>query len=163
VRFAGVELTSVGHLAAKRFQELPDLPAAMQAYAPLPLADTTAFRRIQFIQGNATSLPFDDDAFDLVFTSLAVEQMERVRHQALREIARVACRNTLMIEPFRDVNSSFWPRLNVRRRDYFRGRIRDLVGLGLKPVMTFDDFPQESFLKAVCVVAEKVRGNAASA
>jgi ubiquinone/menaquinone biosynthesis C-methylase UbiE len=155
IRFAGVELTEAGHRAARALQEQGELPAGMADYAPLPLADPTAFRTIDFRQGNATRLPFEDGAFDLVITVLALEQMERVREQALGEIARVAGRHSLMIEPFRDVNQAFWPRLNVLRRDYFRGEIEDLARYGLEPVLALGDFPQEAFLKTCAVLAEK--------
>ena len=155
IAFSGVELTEAGHHAARALQQQDELPPALQAFAPLPLADRTAFRTIDFRQGNATGLPFESGAFDLVITVLALEQMERVRQQALREIARVAARHTLMIEPFRDVNRDFWPRLNVLQRDYFRGRIADLRQYGLEPVMALDDYPQESFLKTCVVLAEK--------
>jgi SAM-dependent methyltransferase len=155
IAFTGVELTEAGHRAARELQQRSELPPALRDYAPLPLADPTAFRAIDFRQGNATSLPFADGAFDLVITVLALEQMERVRQQALGEIARVAGRHTLMIEPFRDVNRAFWPRLNVLRRDYFRGRIADLRDYQLEPVLALDDFPQESFLKTCAVLAEK--------
>jgi hypothetical protein len=90
-----------------------------------------------------------------VITVLALEQMERVRAQALGEIARVAGRHTLMIEPFQDINTALWPRLNVLRRDYFRGRIADLGRCDLEPVLAFDDYPQETFLKTCAVLAEK--------
>ena len=155
IAFTGVELTEAGHCAARELQKQRELPPALRGYAPLPLADTTAFRRIQFLQGNATSLPFEDGTFDLVITVLALEQMERVRAQALREIARVAARHTLMIEPFQDINAALWPRLNVLRRDYFRGRIADLGRCDLEPVLAFDDYPQEVFLKTCAVLAEK--------
>ena len=155
IAFAGVELTEAGHRAATDLQQRSELPPALRDYAPLPLADPTAFRAIDFRRGNATGLPFADGAFDLVITVLALEQMERVRQQALGEIARVAGRHTLMIEPFRDVNRAFWPRLNVLRRDYFRGRIADLRDYQLEPVLALDDFPQESFLKTCAVLAEK--------
>jgi SAM-dependent methyltransferase len=155
IRFAGVELTAAGHRAARALQEQGALPPGLGEYAPLPLADPGAFRRIDFRQGNATRLPFEDGAFDLVFTVLALEQMERVRAQALAEIARVAARHSLMIEPFRDVTQALGPRLNVLRRDYFRGRIDDLPRHGLAPVLAFDDFPQEAFLRACAVLAEK--------
>ena len=155
IAFTGVELTEAGHRAARALQQRSELPPAMQEYAPLPLADPAAFRAIDFRRGNATGLPFADGAFDLVFTVLALEQMERIRQQALGEIARVAGRHTLMIEPFRDVNRAFWPRLNVLRRDYFRGRIAELRDHGLEPVLAVDDFPQESFLKSCAVLAEK--------
>src|ERR687892_2006027 len=155
IAFTGVELTEAGHRAARELQQQSDLPQALRDYAPLPLADTTAFRRIRFLQGNATSLPFEDGAFDLVITVLALEQMERVRAQALAEIARVAGRHTLMIEPFQDINNALWPRLNVLRRDYFRGRIADLGRCDLEPVLAFNDYPQEIFLKTCAVLAEK--------
>ena len=155
IRFAGVELTQAGHRAVRALQEQPALPPGMADYAPLPLADPAAFRRIDFRQGDATRLPFEAGGFDLVITVLALEQMEQVRARALAEIARVTARHSLMIEPFQDVNQTFWPRLNVMRRDYFRGRIDDLPRFGLEPVLALGDFPQKAFLRTCAVLAEK--------
>jgi SAM-dependent methyltransferase len=155
IAFSGLELTEAGHAAAAAFQRQAVLPMELKAYAPEPLADPLAFKRITFVQGNAAKMPFADGAFDLVYTTLALEQMERVRDAALKEIARVASRWTFMVEPFRDVNMAFWPRLYVYRRNYFRGSIDELAHYGLRPVMATDDFPQEVFLKACAVLAEK--------
>jgi SAM-dependent methyltransferase len=155
IAFTGVELTSQGRAAALGLQELPELPRPMQGFAPEPLEDPTAFRRVRFLQGSAAELPFQDGEFDLVITVLALEQMERIRRRALAEIARVARGHSFMIEPFADVNESLWPRLNVMRRDYFRGRIDELPGYGLVPVLATDDFPQESLLKVCAVLSEK--------
>lgn len=155
IEFTGIELTKQGHQAATRFQELPELPEALQEYAPLSLPDPTAFKRIRFLQGTAADLPFEDDRFDLVFTVLAIEQMEQIRSSALSEIARVTKRHTLMIEPFRDVNQKGWPRRNVVRRNYFQGSIEELYDHGLEPQMALTDFPQEAFLKVCAVQAEK--------
>jgi SAM-dependent methyltransferase len=156
VEFAGIELTREGNEAALEFQRQEVLPDAMQAYAPLPLKDPTAFKRIRFLRGNAAELPFADNEFDLVYSVLALEQMEQIRDRALAEFARVAGKYTLMIEPFRDVNDRGWSRANVIRRNYFRGRIADLPGYGLKPSIVTDDFPQEVFLRACAVLSEKV-------
>jgi SAM-dependent methyltransferase len=155
IAFTGVDLTEAGIKAAQEFQKLPALPEPMRAYAPLDLLDPTAFRRIEFRQGDATALPFEAASFDLVYTFLALEQMEQVRRQALAEIARVSAAHTLMIEPFADVNAGFWPRLNVFRRNYFRGSIAGLRQFGLEPSIVTGDFPQEVFLKACLVVAVK--------
>ena len=155
VRLTGIELTDAGHRAALAFQAQPALPQVLLDYAPLPVVDPDAFRNVSFVQGSAAELPFADGAFDLVITVLAVEQMERIRAKALAEIARVARRHVLMIEPFRDVNRNLWSRLNVYRRDYFRGSIDELGRYGLKPILALDDFPQETFLKACMVVAQK--------
>lgn len=156
VRFHGVDLTRTGPLTLRGMQVHRErYPEGMQAYAPLELPDPAGFQRVKVVQGNATCLPFRDGAFDLVITILALEQMERIREQALAEVARVAGRHTMMLEPFRDVNDSGWAKKYVIARNYFRGRIDDLPRYGLRPVMALDDFPQETHLKACAVLSEK--------
>jgi ubiquinone/menaquinone biosynthesis C-methylase UbiE len=157
IEFTGVDLTVEGPRAARELQKEPTLPTAMQEFAPLPLADPTAFRRVRFVRGSAACLPLADESVDLVNTVLALEQMEQIRTQALREIARVTRRHAFMIEPFRDVNDRGWPRANVIRRDYFRGRIEDLRQYGLEPRLALHDFPQEEFLKVCAVLSERRR------
>ena len=131
----------------------------MQAFAPFPVRDGTAFKRVTFLKGSAAELPLPDNAVDLAFTVLALEQMERIRPKALSELARVARRHVSMIEPFRDVNRGVWDRLNVYRRDYFRGAIDELPRYGLTPELVVHDFPQEAFLK-VCLVLARKTGSA---
>ena len=155
-----MECTREGAPAARILQRLPLPPKAMQAYAPLPLADPAAFRRVRFVQGDASRLPFGGGRFDLVITILALEQMERVREAALGEIARVASRHTIMIEPFAELNDRGGRLHYVVARDYFRGRIADLPRYGLTPALALDDFPQEAFLGACLVLAEKRGGGA---
>jgi SAM-dependent methyltransferase len=155
IAFAGVELTDAGHRAAQDLQRHERLPEHLIAFAPEPLPDPTAFRRIDFRQGNAIALEFDDSSFDLVYTVLALEQMERVRSQALAEVARVTRGHYFGIEPFRDVNDRGWERMYVLGRNYFRGRIAELPRHGLVPTLACSDFPQERFLKACAVLAEK--------
>lgn len=158
IAFAGADLTREGPRAARGLQREPELPAPMQAYAPLPLADPAAFARVSFVQADASRLPFADGSFDLVVTILALEQMERVREAALGEIARVTRRHTLMIEPFAELNERGGRLHYTVSRDYFRGRIDDLPRYGLAPVLSLDDFPQEAFLGACLVLAEKQDG-----
>jgi ubiquinone/menaquinone biosynthesis C-methylase UbiE len=155
IEFAGVELTQAGHQAATSFQRRATLPDALRRYAPEALPDASAFRRVRFIQGNAAALPFPDASVDLVYTTVALEQMERIRHRALGEIARTTRSHALMVEPFAEGNRALWPRLNVLRRNYFRGCIADLPRYGLAPRVATDDFPQESFLKISAVLSEK--------
>lgn len=155
IRFTGLELTPEGYKAATDFQKADRLPEAMQAYAPLPLVDPSAFRSIRFVQGTAADLPFPDNLFDLTMTVLALEQMERIRDEAIREIVRVTRGHSLMIEPFREANDRGWPRLNVIRRDYLRGRVGHLARYGLQPELAIDDYPQELFLRTSTVLARK--------
>ena len=90
VAFTGLELTESGHRSAREFQTLETLPAAIQRFAPQQITDPSAFRRIEFMRGNAIEMPFADASFDLVYSVLAVEQMEQIRTQVLGEITRLS-------------------------------------------------------------------------
>lgn len=157
VEFTGIDLTPAGIAAAKAVQVEPELPPGLADYIPLERTDPEAIKRIRFMTGSAAELPFADGAFDLVFTVLAVEQMERIRDQALAEIARVSRGHVLMLEPFRDANRRGMRRLYALSRNYFRGSIRGLERFGLDPVWATDDFPQEAFLGSPLVLAKKVK------
>lgn len=155
IRFTGLELTAQGVEQSRRAQRDPGIAEIVAAYSPLDTRDPSALERIDFVQGDASAMPFEDGAFDLVMTVLAVEQMESIRAAALSEIARVAGRHVLMLEPFREVNESGLRRLYVRSRGYFEGRIAELPDHGLEPLWATEDFPQEAFLGAALVLAQK--------
>lgn len=155
IAFTGLELTEAGHRAARSLQERhATLPDFLQAFAPEPLPDLEGFRRIRFERGSAAELPFADGGFDFVQTVLALEQMEQIRERALAEMARVTAGHSFNIEPFFDVNTG-WSRLYVERRNYFKGSIDGLRAFALEPLWGASDFPQELFLKAAAVLAEK--------
>jgi SAM-dependent methyltransferase len=155
IEFTGIDLTQEGPAAAQRVQQENDLlPPYLQAFAPLQLHDPAAFKRVTFQTGDATALPFAPKSFDLVITVLALEQMERIRDQALNEIARVSAGHAFMIEPFREANASGIARRYVVARDYLRARIADLPSYGMQPLWATTDMPQEVFLKAAAVLAK---------
>ena len=155
VAFTGIDLPAHGIDVARKLQGGAEMPPQLADYILLDLADPKAFKRIEFVTGSAVDLPFGDDEFDLVFTVLTVEQLERVRDQALAGIARVASGHVLMLEPFRDANRSGLRRLYALSRNYFRGSIADLARFNLEPVWATDDFPQEAFLGSPLVLARK--------
>lgn len=155
VAFTGIDVVPNGIDVARKLQAGAQMPPQLADYIPLKVADANAFKRIDFVTGGATALPFADGAFDLVFTVLTVEQLERVRDQALAEIARVARGHVLMLEPFRDANRRGLRRLYALSRNYFRGSIADLARFDLEPVWATDDFPQEAFLGSPLVLARK--------
>ena len=155
VRFSGVELTAAGVQAAKQVVALPELPPEIQQFAVEPLQDLTAHRRLDVRQASAAQLPFADGSFDLVYTSLALEQMEEIRDTALSEVARVARDQVAMIEPFRDWNAEGLRHDYVVSRDIFSARISDLPRFGLTPALVVDDIPHKITLGAGLVVATK--------
>lgn len=155
VAFTGIDLPANGIDVARKLQAGKEMPPQLADYILLEVADPQAFKRIDFVSGSAADLPFADGEFDLVFTVLTVEQLERIRDQALAGIARVARGHVLMLEPFRDANRRGLRRLYALSRNYFRGSIADLARFNLEPVWATDDFPQEAFLGSPLVLARK--------
>jgi len=155
IRFTGVELTAggVGALEAVRTREI--FPPSIEAFSPIPLHDKEAFRLITSMQGNAAALPFANRSFDMVFTSLALEQMEEVREKALSEIARVARNHTAMLEPFHEWNEMGSRRDYILANDYFAGKISDLALFGLEPVYITADMPAKLTFQPGMVVCRK--------
>jgi SAM-dependent methyltransferase len=155
IEFTGVELTGEGVEQARRAQSDAAIGDIIQRYSPIRSRDCSAIGRMNFVQGDASEMDFEDGSFDLVMTVLAIEQMEHIRAEALGEIARVARRHVLMLEPFREMNSTGFKRLYVQSRGYFRGSIRELEGLGLEEVWATADYPQEAFLGTALVLTKK--------
>lgn len=164
INFTGIELTEAGNRTARKCQEQwEQFPEELLPFSPLPQLDRAAFRRIDFQKGSAASLPFADNSFDLVITVLALEQMERIRRQALSEISRVSSNHVLMIEPFRDVNEHGIRRHYVVTRNYFSARTSDLPRYGLEPQWMISDFPQKVQMQFACVLARKKQTGAKTA
>lgn len=152
---SGIELTAGGVKAAQSVAESARLPDALLEFLPEPAARTSVAGLIDLRQGDARKLPFADAAFDMVFTSLALEQMEEIRDAALHELARVSARWVVMIEPFRDFNDSGLFRRYVVAQDYFAARVDDLRGFGLEPIFASADMPHKTTLRPAIVVARK--------
>lgn len=157
ISFAGIELTETGLARAREVQSFTELPIEIREFSPRPTRDPRGHQRIDFRQGNAKCLPFPDSSFDLVFTCLALEQMETIRVQALREIARVAQRYAVFVEPFADLNQTPLRRYYTRSHDYFSLSVADLREYGLEPLCVVDEIPHKITLAAGLVVAAKKR------
>lgn len=155
ISFSGLELTEGGYETASSVVLEAELPKALRQFSPEPVVDASAHRTLKLVRGSAARLPFPDGSFDLVFTSLALEQMEEIRPQALAEITRVTRRFTLFLEPFAEYNNRGLPRNYVKAWDYFQGAIADLSKVGLEVQGTWADMPSEAFLKPCLVFAQK--------
>jgi SAM-dependent methyltransferase len=158
IKFSGVELTAGGVRALAATRVRGSLPPSIEAFSPVPVSDTHACQRIAAVQGNAAALPFSDRSFDLVITSLALEQMEEVRTKALLEIARVARVHTAMLEPFHEWNEAGSRRDYIFANDYFTGRIADLHLLGLEPMYVRADMPAKLTFQPGIVVCRQKKG-----
>lgn len=157
ISFSGVELTEGGVMAAKAVVKESTLPEFISVVSPEPLKDFSAHTKVDLRKASAADLPFKDNSFDLVFTSLALEQMEEVRTRALKEIQRVSKKYVAMLEPFRDWNNDGLRRDYIIANDYFAAWIDDLPRYGLRPVFTTADIPNKLRMRVGLVVAEVIK------
>jgi ubiquinone/menaquinone biosynthesis C-methylase UbiE len=153
IQFSGIELTEQGVLAAKRIGDMTSMPKEIIQFSPDNLADVMAHQRVKFFQGSAIKLPFPDNSFDVLYTVLALEAMEEIRHQALRELARVAKKYVIMIEPFLNFNDRGIRYYYHTSHQYFRGKIDELQQDGLDPVVVYSDIPHKLRLWPALVIA----------
>lgn len=154
--FSGIELTQQGVAAAHSVCELPRMPKEILEFAAGLIVDPTAHRRIDIRQGSAQTLPFGADSFDVVFTVLALEAMEEIRHDALRELARVAHRYVIMVEPFLDFNAQGIRSYHHARHNYFRAKVDELPHDGLEPLVVYTDMPHRLRLRPALVIARPI-------
>ncbi len=154
VRFGGVELTDAGVRTARALAADARTPDLLREFVVDEVRDVSALQRLDLRQGSAEALPLADRSVDMVITVLALEQMNRIRESALREIARVARRHVVMIEPFRDWNEDGHRREHIRRNDYWSAAIDDLPAFGLTPIVATADVPQKLKFHTGIVVAE---------
>lgn len=143
IEFTGLELTQEGVARAKSVQEEAQLPDVIRAFSPREIRERAAHRKINFLQGDATDQPFDDNHFDLVFSRLAVEQMELVRDNALSEMVRVSAHAVLMVEPFADFNTDPHRALAIRAKNYFSLSTTDVQRYGLTLQAVYGDWTQK--------------------
>lgn len=157
LELAGIELTATGversrELAASPPQELFALAGAR---APGP-GQLEAVRRIEFVQGDATGMPFEDGSFELAFTYLVLEQIPELYPQVVAEMARVSSRYCAFVEPFADANGPLG-RAQLRSLDYFRARTADFRRHGLEPVYFTTAIPQKVHFRTGLLIAERAR------
>jgi SAM-dependent methyltransferase len=155
IDFVGLELTRNGVAVGQAVQELSELPLSFVLSTPQPLLDLAAHRRVKLHVGDASSMPFPNDSFDLIYSRLALEQMEQVREKVLREISRVSNQAVVLIEPWKDYNEKSPGCDYVQRMGYFSAKISDMRKFGFKVLMNTQEIPQKVQFNAGPVVAVK--------
>ena len=156
VHFGGLELTEAGIRAARELLWDQELAPAAEEFFVGSIRDRLAPRRVRLARGTGAQLPYRSGAFDVVYTVLALEQMESIRDAVLKELRRVASRYVVMIEPFQELNAAGMRRHYIASNQYFDARIDALSRFGLRPVTTFTDLPQKVQFHVGLVVAELV-------
>lgn len=153
ITFDGIDLTARAITSIQNFSDQAMLPRVLLNFSPEPSQDLAAHRRIQVLQGSAARMPYKDNEFDLIYSVVALEQMEAVRPRVMAELKRVSKSHVAMIEPFRDWNLSGMRRNYIVAQDYFCARLSDLPKYGLHLVLVTDDMPTKVNMSLGLVVA----------
>ena len=89
VHFIGLDLTKEGIETAKDIVAAGKLPENFDLVAPVSIGGKSfAGTNVDFFCGSARDMPFEDGAVDMVYTSLALEQMNLIIDDVLSEIQR---------------------------------------------------------------------------
>jgi SAM-dependent methyltransferase len=154
VKLTGVDLTQAGITAAQAQQKTVALDPRIVHHMPGPVVNPGNFRKIAFLQADATAMPFADDSFDLVYTHTALEQMNSVAPAVLREIRRVGRKDFLFIEPFAESQVDALRKLAIAAKDHWRLPAARLAEYGLKPDLVWFNWPLK-LVGGTCVVTAR--------
>jgi len=155
IEFHSVELSSGGIAVARSVQDMEQLPQDLVSFSPEPLKDLTAHRHIDFYNGSAQNIPYDDNSIDLVFTSLAIEQMNPIKDEVLAELGRVCKQHASFFEAFQEFNKGIIQRMYNYAENYFHGGMDDVSKVGFRDVVTYKDLPQKLWINSVHILASK--------
>lgn len=97
-------------------------------------------RGVTFQQMDLFSLKFEDDCFDVVMTSHALEPNGGREREGIRELFRVARRYVLMLEPDYDF-APYEGQERMKRLGYVCNLWDAIEGLGIE-VMQYETFPE---------------------
>lgn len=155
-KISGLELTDSGIEFFNKLKKLKILPKEFTRFTPEKFKSQKAYKKVNIHQGTAKKLPFKDKSFDITVTRLALEQMEAIRSEALKEITRVTKKYCILIEPFKEFNDKGLRKYHVQGHNYFQAKISDLKKYNMKPVFMYQDWPHKITIKPILVVAKIV-------
>lgn len=153
-RIGGIELSNSGFNEVLKIIQNKNFSDELKKNIPFHLKDYSNLKSINLFNGSAEKLPVGDKSYEFIYTSQALEQMEAIRDRVMLEIVRITKKYVLMIEPFRDWNSTGMHRNRVVSRNYFEAKIDDLAKYGLKPIYINRNIPSKIYMNVGIVLAE---------
>jgi len=94
-----------------------------------------------FDNQDASSLKFNDKKFDLIFSNLALEQMDDIKYNVISEMKRVAKNYIILIEPFKNLNNFGLRYLHHKSKQYFNLNHFDLKDENFEIFEFYDQLP----------------------
>ncbi len=115
---------------------------------------------LDYSLGDAKNLKFEDNKFDLVYTILALEQMDNIKLQVLKELKRVSKKTIVLIEPFPELNNkNILKFLHHNSKQYFNLHHKKTIDENWKIKKFITNVPTKLTLGYGMLVLEKVKFN----
>ena len=139
ISFVGIDQSSVGIDFAKSFKgEILDEVLTK----PLKYKfNENLNNKLDYYVQDAKKIEIEDNSVDLVFTNLALEQMDNIKFEVISEIKRVSRNYIVMIEPFKDLNNKGIKYLHHSAKKYFNLPYSDLEDKNYKILEYQKNFP----------------------
>lgn len=115
----------------------------------------SSIKNVKFFQKNAKHLSLDLN-FDITYTVLALEQMNKIKLDVMKNIIKITSKKIIFIEPFQNVNRNLFNYLHLKMNDYFDYDYKNLKELNLSIDEIVDDFPQRLGLAAQYISCRKL-------
>lgn len=115
--------------------------------------------KLKFENQDAKSLKFTDKYFDLVFSNLALEQMDNIKYDVLSEIKRVTRKYIIMIEPFKNLNETGLRYLHHTSKQYFSLNHTDIKDDNFEIIEFHDQLPTLLSLNYGMLILKRKKNN----
>tara|TARA_B100000674_G_scaffold479419_1_gene477795 strand:+ start:142 stop:1026 length:885 start_codon:yes stop_codon:yes gene_type:complete len=140
IHFSGVDQSIEGIKYAKRLKN-QILNPIFKKQLNFQFNDIENNTNLELYNQDARSLNFNNKTFDVVFSNLALEQMDNIKYEVLSEIKRVAKNYLIFIEPFKNLNSFGLRYLHHKSKQYFNLNYKDIEDKDFEIIEFYDQLP----------------------
>lgn len=135
----GMELTDAGVATFQMFLKNPPIEDLMYitGQSERAIRERLLGRDIQCVTGDMLKHTFPENAFDLVFTCWALEQIPDEYPTAFAEAYRVTKRFAMFYEAFYEAQENIFQVMHLKNLDYFRASVADVKKAGFE-ILSFE-------------------------
>ena len=140
INFYGIDQSVEGIKYAKKLKT-QTLKTIFKKKLNFQFKNTENNTNLELYTQDASSINFNDKNFDIVFSNLALEQMDNIKYEVLSEIKRVAKKYIILIEPFKNLNGFGLRYLHHKSKQYFSLNYKDLEDKNFEIIEFYEQLP----------------------
>lgn len=157
-QFSGIDFSENAVSIAKSAQQQDDLDLQLpEAPGNLSKQELNSVLTAKFHAGNACDLSeIEDNAFEVIYTTSALEQMWGILPDVLSELHRVTRKYVIFCEPFLEGNNLLG-RQYLFCGNYFRAKISQMEDAGFEVLNHLDCLPIKPTFKDTVLIAKVIK------